>query len=71
MSWASHNPELYDEIITGALPAEWQDRVESGEVDLADVPVEIWEKAERGGMADYWGGLIDAEKERRKYGGSK
>jgi hypothetical protein len=68
MSWASHNPELYDEIITGALPEPWKSRVENDEIELTDVPQEIFYKAEQSGTADYWGGLIDEAKERRKLG---
>jgi len=59
MSFGSHNPELLDEITTKALPEEWRDKVELGEIDLYDVPETIRDKAMLEGEADYWGSRID------------
>lgn len=59
MSYWSHNPELYDEIITKALPVEWRKRVESDEIGLDEVPGDIFYEAATEGEADYWGSKID------------
>lgn len=59
MSFWSHNVELYDEVITNALPDEWKDRVESGEIELSDVPEDVVYKAAVSGEEDYWGTRID------------
>ena len=59
MSYWSHNPELYDEIITNALPEPWQTQVIEGEIELTDVPDDVFLKAEVNGTADYWGSKID------------
>ncbi len=64
--WQEH-PELYDEIITNALPEPWKTRVIDGEIELEDVPEDIFHKAAEEGEADYWAGLADAERTRRKY----
>ena len=68
MSYWSKNPELLDEITIKTLPEEWKDKVESGEIDLLDVPEPIRDKAMLEGERDYWGGLADDAKERGKYG---
>lgn len=59
MSFGSHNPELLDEITIKALPEEWKDKVESGEIDICDVPEKIRDKAMLEGEADFWGSQID------------
>ena len=59
MSYWSHNPELYDEIITKALPNKWRKLVESDEISLSEVPEDIFFKASEEGEADYWGSKAD------------
>lgn len=59
MSFGSHNPELLDEITIKALPEEWKDKVESGEIDICDVPEKMRDKAMLEGEADFWGSQID------------
>ena len=59
MSFGSHNPELLDEITTKALPEEWRDKVELGEMDLYDVPEAIRDKATLEGERDFWDSRID------------
>lgn len=59
MSYWSHNPELLDEITIKALPDPWRDQVESGEIDLEDVPEKIRDKAMLEGERDYWADKID------------
>jgi len=66
MSYWSHNPELYDEIITKALSEEWREKVESGEVELTDVPEDIFYRAAVEGEREYWAELADDAKMRRK-----
>jgi len=66
MSFGSHNPELLDEITTKALPKEWRDKVELGEIDLYDVPEKIRDKAMDEGLSDYWGSRIDEAMMRAK-----
>jgi len=66
MSYWSHNPELYDEIITKALPEEWREKVENGEIELTDVPKDIFYRAAVEGEREYWAGLADDAKMRRK-----
>jgi len=63
----SNNVELYDEITTKALPEEWRGKVESGEIDICDVPEDVRFRAACEGEADYWATQIDAVKTRRKY----
>ena len=64
MGYWKHNVEKMDEIIMNNLPKEWRDKVESGEIDLLDVPVDIQCDAMRKGEPDYWAGLIDDAHER-------
>ena len=45
MSYWSSNPELLEEITTKALPEEWQNKVENEEIDLYDIPEDIFYKA--------------------------
>jgi hypothetical protein len=59
MSYWSHNPELLDEITIRALPDFWRDRIESGEIELEDVPEKIRDKAMLEGEQDYWASKID------------
>ncbi|GAG53999.1 unnamed protein product [marine sediment metagenome] len=59
MSYWSHNSELLDEVTIKALPEEWRNKVESDEIDLDDVPEDIWDKAMLEGTQDYWGTQID------------
>jgi len=66
MSYWSHNPELYDEITTNALPEEWKDRVESGKIELEDVPENIRYEAAIEGERDYWGSRVDEAMMRRE-----
>ena len=66
MSYWSHNPELLDKITIKALPEEWRDLVESGGIELYDVPENIWDKAIIEGKKEYWAGLADDAKMRRK-----
>lgn len=67
MSYWSNNPELYDEIITNALPEPWHTRVIEGEIDLTDVPGDIFQKAAIEGEREYWSGLADQVKAQKKY----
>jgi len=60
MSFWSHNPELLDEKTIEFLPEDWKNRVESGEIELGDVPEKISDKAMMEGVSDYWDGLADA-----------
>lgn len=60
MSYWSHNPELLDEITIEALPEEWKDMVESGEIELSEVPEKIRDKAMIEGERDYWAGQVDS-----------
>lgn len=53
MSWASNNPELYDELAINNLPEPWKAQVESGEIELSDVPEDILMKAYSGAEEDY------------------
>jgi len=66
MSWASHNPELYDEILTNALPEPWRTRVIEGEIELCDVPEDIRYKNSEAAVADHFAGLVDDAKMRYK-----
>ena len=59
MSYWSHNPELLDRITTEALPSPYKERVESGEMELTDVPHGILSIAMNDGIADYWAGQAD------------
>ena len=60
MSFWSNNPELLDEKTIEFLPEDWKNRVESGEIELGDVPEKIRDKAMMEGVSDYWDGLADA-----------
>ena len=68
MSYWSNNPELLDEITIKALPEEWRDLIESGSIDLYDVPENIWDKAMLAAVEDYWGEKADEVKMRHKEG---
>jgi len=59
MSWAAHNPELYEELTIQALPWLWRTWVEYGLLDLYEVPDHILMKAESAGMENYFSGLAD------------
>ena len=59
MSWAAHNPELYEELTTEALPWLWRTWVENELIDLYDVPDYIRDKASLRGMESYFSGLAD------------
>jgi len=62
------NPELYDEITIKALPDKWKDEIESGEIDLSDVPEDIRYKAAIEGERDFWASRVDETMTRRKEG---
>lgn len=66
MSYWSHNPELLDEITIKALPEKWRKKMEAEEIELSDVPRDIYDKAILVGEREYWAGLGDERKERRK-----
>lgn len=57
MSYWSHHPELYDELCTNNLPEPWKEKVESGEIELQDVPEDILTKAYSAGEQDHWDSL--------------
>ena len=61
-----NNAELYDEITTKALPDEWEDKVESGEIYIYDVPEDIRFEAARKGEEDYWASRADEVRAWRK-----
>lgn len=63
----SNNVELLDEITIECLPEEWKEKVESGEIELYDVPPDIVSEAMLEGERDYWATRIDEVKTRRKY----
>ena len=65
MSYWSKNPELLDEITIKALPEEWKDKVESGELDLYDMPEDIRDKAMLEGEREYWADKTDEAMMRR------
>ena len=67
MSYWSNNPELLDEITIKALPEEWREEVEEGNIELYDVPEDIRDKAMLEGEQEYWAGLADAARVTRKY----
>jgi hypothetical protein len=69
MGWSDHNPELLDELTIKHLPQPWKKRVEDGVIELDQVPDVIRGKAMDEGLIDHHSSLIDAAKERRKYGG--
>ena len=71
MSFGSHNPELLDEITIKALPKGWREKVESGEIDLYDIPEKIRDKAMLEGEADFWGSQIDEAMTRARDSGNK
>jgi len=54
MSYWSDNPELLEEITIKALPEEWKAKVENEEIDLYDVPNDIFDKAMLEGERNYW-----------------
>lgn len=54
--WAN-NPELYDELAINNLPEPWKERVESGKIELQDVPEDIQMKAYSDGEQDHWDNL--------------
>jgi len=66
MSHWSNNPELYDEITIAALPGGWRGRIESGEIELKDVPEDIRYEAAIEGEREYWAARVDEAKMRRK-----
>ena len=59
MSYWSSNPELLEEITTKALPEEWRNKVENEEIDLYDIPEDIFYKAMLKGEREYWARLAD------------
>jgi len=65
-SFWSNNVELYDEITIKALPDEWRDKVESGEIDIVDVPEDVRFKAACEGEEDFWATRIDEARMRAK-----
>jgi hypothetical protein len=69
MSYWSNNTELLDKITAEALPEPWRTQVESDEINLLDVPVEIRDKAMIEGERDYWANMTDWVHERAKHGG--
>ena len=60
MSFWSNNPELLDELTIKFLPEDWKNRVESGEIELENVPEKIRDKAMMESVSDYWDSLADA-----------
>lgn len=63
----NNNVELLDKITIECLPEEWKEKVESGEIELYDVPNDIVSEAMLEGERDFWATQIDAVKTRRKY----
>ena len=59
MSYWSSNPELLEEITTKALPEEWRNKVENEEIDLYDIPEDIFYKAMLKGEREYWTRLAE------------
>ena len=70
MRFWNNNVELYDEITIKALPDKWKDGIESGEIDLSDVPEDIRYKAAIEGERDFWASRVDETMMRRKEGGA-
>ena len=66
MSYWSKNPELLDEITIKALPEKWRKKIEAEEIELSDVPRDVYDKAMLEGERKYWAGLGDEAKMRRK-----
>jgi len=66
MSYWSHNPELLDEITVEALPDEWRNKIDAGEIVLLDVPEEIRDKAMLEGEKEYWADQMDNAKMQMK-----
>jgi hypothetical protein len=66
MSYWSHNPELLDEITVEALPDEWRNKIDAGEIELLDVPEEIRDQAMLKGEKDYWAMRMDDAKMQMK-----
>jgi len=66
MRYWNDQPELYDEIVTNALPEPWKSKVQNEEITLDDIPNDIRFKAAIEGEQDYWGDLTDQIHERFK-----
>lgn len=66
MSFWNENPELYEEITINALPEEWKEKLNSGEIGLQDIPGDIIYKASTEGTEDYLAGLNDYTYEQLK-----
>ncbi len=62
MSFWSHNPELLDELTIKFLPEPWKSQMESGEINIGDVPDNIIGKAMTLGEEDFWADQIEAAK---------
>ena len=62
----NNNPELYDEITIKALPDKWKDRVESGEIEIWNVPEDIRYKAACKGERDFWASRVDEARMKAK-----
>ena len=64
MRYWNNNPELLDEITIQAIPEDWKDKVDSGEIDLMDIPEKIRDHAMLEGERDYWATLADGHDSR-------
>jgi len=65
-SFWSNNVELYDEITIKALPDKWRNKVESGEIDICDVPEDIRFRAACEGEKDFWATRVDEAMMKKK-----
>jgi hypothetical protein len=60
MSWASDNPELYEEMVSERLPEPWRTQVIEGEIYIGNVPINILTKAASEAEEDYFSSKVDA-----------
>ena len=68
MRFWNNNPELYDEITIKFPPDEWKDKIESGEIEICDVPEDIRYKAAIEGERDFWASRVDEARMKAKEG---
>ena len=59
MSFWSRNSDLLDQVAAEALPSPYKEQVEQGEIDLFEVPENVYFKAMNDGIADWLSGVID------------
>lgn len=57
MSFWNKDPELYEEVTINALPNEWKEKLDRGEIGLQDIPGDVIHKASMEGTEDYLAGL--------------